>query len=224
MTDETTRNASGTGPGCACGGTAPGDRTTEPEAGADPGAGGLLSPPVLEAELPAELATALGEFLGRAPVATLGEWAGACRRRTAGDGVSVGDLCHADGPTGHRGTLDGERYDFACFYDAVVLAALADAPVDVRTESPGGAVIEARADGDGGLAVDPGSAVFAFGVAPDPPGDGDPDIADVYAVVCPYVRAFPDAAAYRRWAAGTDGPTVAAQLSDATALAGALVE
>lgn len=180
----------------------------------------------LTAELPDDLRGSLGRVLGEGPVDSLGEWIDAVRHRVGGGSIDVADLCHADGETPHRGTVGGETYQFRCFYDAVVLAALTEGGVEVRTESPGGAVIEAHSDGIDDLRVTPSGAVFSFGVevvVEAPTGDG-PTHADVYGAVCPYVRAFPDREAYEQWAGATDGATVAMPLSGATEIASALVE
>ena len=168
----------------------------------------------------------MGRVLGEEPVETLGDWLAEVRRRVGGGAIAVEDLCHADEETGHWGELDGETYHFQCFYDAVVLSALAETPVDVRTESPDGTVIEARAAGTDDLTVAPESAVFSFGVAEsvEPPADEGPSHADVYAAVCPYVRAFPDADAYARWAATVPAVTVAMPFAGATDVAEKLVE
>lgn len=185
----------------------------------------LAADSVLDAELPDDARAALGRVLGEEPVATLGDWLAEVRRRIGGGTVSVEDLCHAADETGHRAELDGETYHFQCFYDAVILSALAGTPVDVRTESPAGTVIEARATETGDLTVTPEEAVFSFGVqrSVEPPADGDPSHADVYAAVCPYVRAFPDLAAYERWERTVPAATVAMPLAGATDVAEKLV-
>ncbi|PSQ33556.1 alkylmercury lyase [Halobacteriales archaeon SW_10_68_16] len=145
-------------------------------------------------------------------------------RRPLGRLLGVADLCHADCETAHRGTVDGETYHFQCFYDAVVLAALRDGTVEIRTESPDGTVVEARADG-ADIDVSPTSAAFSFGVdaAVEPPTGDGPTHADVYVAVCPYVKAFPDRAAYEQWVESTAAATVAMPLAGATELASALV-
>jgi len=206
--------------------TADGGRETETRPGPNEGEPDRWRPDdgVLETPLPPALRAALGEFVGREAVETLDEWADIVRRHTAGDEIRVDDLCHAPVATGHWGELDGERYDFLCFYDAVVLAALAEKPVDIHTESPDGTVIEARAVGAEDLLVMPATAVFSFGVATDPPGDGDPSVEDFYAAGCPYVTAFPDREAYERWAETVPAHTVAMPLAGATELAAALVD
>jgi len=196
-------------------------RETDDETGQHRPAGG---PSALDARLPDDLRTALGRFLGGEPVDTLGEWVAAVRRETDGP-ITAEDLCHASEETPHWGVADGERYHFLCFYDAVALAAIDDRPVDIRTESPDGEVVEARAIGTDELTVTPDEAVFSFGVDADAVADSDdgPALRDAYEAVCPYVKAFPSRAAYERWAERVDAPTVAAPLAGATELAAALV-
>ena len=191
-----------------------------------PGARWLTGTPVLEAELPEDVAAPLGRLLGDDPVETLGDWVAEVRRHTGGGSIDAEELCHADADSPHRGEFDGETYGFRCFYDAVILAALVEEPVYVRTESPTGAVIEAAAAGTDDLQVTPEGAVFSFGVdeAVEPPGEDGPSNGDVYSSVCPYVRAFPDATAYEEWAASVPAATVALPLSGATDVAEALVE
>lgn len=181
---------------------------------------------VLDAELPTDVRAALGRLVGRDDVETLGEWIDEVRTRTVGGPVGVQDLCHADEETGHRGELDGETYHFRCFYDAVILSALAETPVDIRTESPDGSAVKARASGTADLSVTPETAVFSFGIedSVEPPADGEPSHEDVYAAVCPYVRAFPERRAYERWAKSVPAATVALPLEGATEIAAALVE
>ena len=180
----------------------------------------------LDAELPADVQTALGRLGSEDAIETLGGWIAEVRRRTVGGPIGVEDLCHADRETGHRGELDGETYHFQCFYDAVILSALTETPVDIQTRSPDGTVVEARASGTADLTVTPETAVFSFGVedSVDPPADGEPSHADIYAAVCPYVRAFPDKEAYERWAKTVSAATVALPLEGATEMAAALVE
>lgn len=181
---------------------------------------------VLEAGLPDEFREAMGGFLGGATVETLGDWVDEIRRGTGGGSIALEDLCHEDSPTGHWGDLDGERYHFTCFFDAVVLAALTDRRVDVRTESPGGTVIEATATGDGDLTVSPPETLVSFGVSTGPGAipEGKPTHEDVYAAVCPVVKAFPSPQAYEQWAEAVPAATVAMPLEDATELATALTE
>lgn len=184
----------------------------------------IPDPSDLDADLPADLRRALSEFVG-GEIETLADFVGECRRRTGGGPIGVEDLCHAETETPHCGELDGETYYFACFYDAVALAALADGVVDVRTESPDGTVVEARAVGTAELSAAPSSAVFSFGISEgSTASDGEPAAADVYEAVCPYVKAFPDRAAYESWAERVPAATVAMPLDGATELAAALAE
>lgn len=179
---------------------------------------------VLETPLPSDVQTALGRLLGEESIETLAAWVAAVRRRTGSGSIAVDELCHADEQTPHWGEIDGKRYYFRCFYDAVLLSALAERPVAIRTESPDGTEIEARAVGTAELTVVPDAAAFSFGVDETvAPSDGEPSTADVYAAVCPYVRAFPEPAAYERWAVSVPAATAAMSLAGATDLAAALV-
>jgi hypothetical protein len=180
----------------------------------------------LDLDLPDPLQTALGRFFGVESVATLEDWSDQIRRQTGGGSIEVGDLCHADSPTDHWGEIDGERYHFQCFYDAVILAALEDRPVQIQTVSPGGEVIRASADQPAELFVTPSSAVFSLGIAHDAYEQtaGDPTMADAYAAICPYVKAFPDRESYDAWAADAPAETVAAPLSGATTFVRSLTE
>lgn len=203
---------------CQCGGTADEQRD---ERERTPGPIEIETD-VLSAALPAELQTTLGRFLGTDRVETIGEWARAIRRQVDGS-IAVGDLCVAEEATPHRGRVSDETYHFACFYDAVILAALRDESVEIHTESPGGVEIELRATGDD-LTVRPETAVFSFGIdaAVDPPSGEAPSLEDGYAAICPYVKAFPTADAYRAWSKAVDAPTVAMPLAGATELAAEL--
>ena len=197
------------------------------DAGPDTASDRLITEtPVLHTVLPSDVQTTLGEFLGAESVGTLGEWVAEVRNRTGGGAITVDDLCHAAEETGHWGVTNGKTHHFECFYDAVILAALTETPVDVHTESADGTVIEAEAAGTTGLTVTPPEAVFSFGIAEnvDPPTDGGPSHGDVYAAVCPYVRAFPTLDAYERWAETVPAATVAVPLAGATDVAAALVE
>ena len=232
MTDESRTRANGTDERT--------DRSCESERTDSRGPTGdrlLADEPVTEATLPRDVRTALGRFLGGESIETIGDWLAECRRLTGEGGpIGIEDLCHVDQETGHWGEVNGRRYDFACFYDAIALSALLEEPVDIRTESPDGTVIEARAVGTDELTVTPASAVFSFGIderaargGDDGPtgvvaeADSEPEPEDVYAAVCPYVKAFPDAATYERWAPTVPAATVAMPLEGATELAAELV-
>ncbi|WP_227356260.1 organomercurial lyase [Haladaptatus salinisoli] len=181
---------------------------------------------VLDAALPSDVQETLGQLLGTEPVETLGDWVAEVRRHTGDESIAIDDLCHASIETGHLGEMDGKTYHFRCFYDAVILSALAETPVDIRTESPDGAVIEARAVGTTELTVIPETAVFSFGVRDptEPVSNEGPSPVDVYAAVCPYVRAFPRLEAYERWVRTVPAATVALPLAGATNVAAKLVE
>lgn len=188
------------------------------------GAGHWLGEVTLDQQLPDDLRTALGRFVGVESVDTLDEWGKHIRRRTGGGSVDVDQLCHADVATDHWGEVDGERHHFQCFYDAVILAVLESRLVDIHTVSPDGTVVEARAVGSEELSVTPETAVFSLGIALDAheqSGD-NPTLQDGYAAICPYVKAFPDRDAYEAWADDVPAATVATPLSGATAFAQAL--
>jgi len=209
-------------PGCNCCNATDGEET-EIESTTDRWIGESSA---LDAELPDDVGALLGRVLGGEPAETLNDWLTEVRRRTGGGSIAVADLCHADEETGHRGEMDGETYHFQCFYDAVALSGLAETPVDIRTESPDGAVIEARATGTSDLTVTPEEAVFSFGVdeAAAAPENREAVVEDVYAAVCPYVKAFPNREAYERWAETVPAATVAMPLAGATEIASRLVE
>jgi hypothetical protein len=179
---------------------------------------------VLDAELPDDLQVALGRFLGSESVDTLGDWVGEVRRHIGGGSISIDELCLTTERTEHWGTVDGERHHFACFYDAVILAALSNRPADIRTESPNGDVIEARVVGSSDLTVTPDEAMFSFGIETnvDPPSAEWPTLERAYASICPYVRAFPNTEAYEQWAERVPAATVAMPLAGGTELAEAL--
>jgi hypothetical protein len=186
----------------------------------------LSDTPVLESTLPEDVQRLLGRLLGDEPVETLAEWVDEVRRRTGGGEITIEELCHTGPMSPHRAEVGDDVYHFRCFYDAVILAALLDVPVDIQTESPSGKRIEASAVGTDELHVTPSDAVFSFGVAEsvEPPGDEGPSNADVYAAVCPYVQAFPDADAYHQWARAVPAATVVLPLEGATDVAARLVE
>lgn len=176
----------------------------------------------LDATLPSDVQAALGRFFGTEPVESLEECAARFREYFDG-GATVEDLCSTDEETGHRATVDGETHHFRCFYDAVILAALEEQPVDIRTVSPDGAVIEARALGGEDLEVEPVDAVFSFGLDPGVVDGGEPTLEAGYATICPYVKAFPNREAYQEWANSTSAPTVGVPLAGATGFASALI-
>lgn len=180
---------------------------------------------VLDVELHDELQTALEQFLNGSTITTLNDWVAEIRNRTGGGGIAIDDLCHESDETDHWGEIDGERYHFTCFFDAVVLASFTDDRVAIRTESPSGTEIEATITEDGDLTVEPPETLVSFGVVTTPEAlpDGEPTPEDVYACVCPVVKAFPSPQAYDRWAPSVPATTVAIPLDEGTAIADALV-
>lgn len=184
----------------------------------------LPSDAPLDAELPPDLQVALARFLGTESITTLAAWTRSLRELVGDGTITVDSLCLTTQETPHRGVMDGELHYFACFYDAVILAAIAEQPVDVRTKRPEGVEITARANGSDVVDVDPPEAVFSFGIDRhvDPPGEDGPSASDGYDAICPYVKAFPDADAYRSWARTVPAPTVALPLAGATELATSL--
>lgn len=181
---------------------------------------------VLTTELPEKLGSTLGRFLGIERVSTVGGWVSAVRYHIEGDSVSIDDLCHTAAETEHWGIVSGDKYHFACFYDAVILATLLEQPVEIRTRSPAGDVIEARADGSDDLSVNPSTAVFSFGIDNHvhPPTGDEPTLETAYAAICPFVNAFPNRQAYEGWTNSVPAETICMPLSGATELAIGLVK
>ncbi|MDF9747730.1 organomercurial lyase [Natrinema salsiterrestre] len=210
---------------CECCGTVanlPADAESESESTVDRWLGDAS---VMETSLPDDVRTAMTAFFGGASITTLEEWVTELRRQTGGGPIGIEELCHADGETDHWGELDGARYDFKCFYDAVALAELAARPVAIHTRSPDGTAIEARATGTGDLIATPSTAAVSFGIATDEPlPDGEPTLEAAYEMICPVVNAFPTREAYEQWAARIPAATVGMPLSVATVVATGLVE
>lgn len=186
----------------------------------------ILTERPLDQPLPSALREQLGQLLTDSSVETLGGWVEEVRARTGGGPIDVEDLCHADDETPHYGVTPDETRHFQCFFDAVLLTGLLDDPVDVHTVSPGGTEIELAAVETDAMTVRPESAVFSFGISDslDVSPACEPTHQDVYAAICPYVRAFPTASAYREWAAEAAAQTVALPLTDARSLAARFVE
>ncbi|MFW6448340.1 MAG: organomercurial lyase [Halobacteriota archaeon] len=180
----------------------------------------------LHEPLPATMQVALGDLVGRVRVETLADWADDLGDRLENGRLSIDDLCHTDADTGHRGTVDGDRYDFRCFFDAVILAALVDEPVGIETTNPRGSTVTARAVGTDAVAVEPETAAFSFGV--DPAVAAQAEAADGlgvgYRAICPYVHAFSTRAEYFAWAVVQPVPTVGLPMASASAFAEVLTD
>lgn len=185
----------------------------------------LVGPDIATAPLPDGVSRAFERFLGDSDLQTPGDLATGVRTTVVRGGITFDALCHADGPTDHRGVLGDDVYYFQCFYDAALLAEFVDEPVDIRTASPDGATIEAWAVGSDEPTVRPSEAAASIGIADAAPAhpDTQPSLAAAYGAICPYVKAFPDRPAYREWAAGTDAATVGLPLSAAIDLVGRMV-
>ncbi|NHN60490.1 MULTISPECIES: organomercurial lyase [Halorussus] len=188
---------------------------------------------VLDRRLPSEIADNLRSLFGTDDrPETLGEWTDAVAAAFGDDWPpALADLCHDDEGR-HRAEVEAatgtETYRFVCVLDAFMLPFLpevrgdGDRTVAVRSEGPEtGETVASRVTRER-IETDPADAVLSFGVA-----ETDPDAAvtpeATYGALCPYVHAFPDGDAYRRWAERTDAPTTALPLSDGLALVRALV-
>ena len=184
----------------------------------------LTSDTPIDEPLPPDLQVALARYLGTDSVETLRQWTKSLRDVVGDGAITVDALCLASEQTPHRGVMGDQTYYFACFYDAVILAAIAGTPVYIRTVSPQGVDIRAKACGTDVLEVEHRESVFSFGIDRhvDSPGEAEPSIHTGYEAICPYVKAFPKVDAYHRWAGTVAAPTVALPLAGATELAAAL--
>lgn len=196
---------------CTCCGT---DKSETVESGTDVDRW-VTETPVTEEELPTDLRTVMRRFFG----------GGSSETRESGGSISFDNFCHASGQTDHWGVLDGRKYYFQCFYDAVVLAEMTSSPVDIHTKSPDGTVIELQATGEGVRDVTPSDAVVSFGIDRnvETPSDGGPTPEAVYSAICPYIKAFPDRSAYESWAETVPAATVGMPLADGMGSTGKFV-
>jgi alkylmercury lyase len=176
---------------------------------------------VMNAPLPPDLTRRMNRLLGEDSLETFDDFVTAIREATGGGSLTVDDLCHAARETPHRATLDGETSHFQCFYDAVVLAHLADESVEIHTESPANEMIEMRASPDGDVDITPSDAVMSFGIAADVtlPTDGRLHSEEVFTAVCPHVKAFSTRDGCERWAESVDGATVGMPLEAGVSIA-----
>lgn len=177
-----------------------------------------------QAPLPSALRSTLEEFLGYDGITTVEDWANAIKTTFGNPALTLDDLCFVDATSPHQAVMDGTVHDFACFYDAMILSALTDRQVQIRTASPFGETIRARCD-DQTVGVDPPTAICSFGIERDavPAEPGNPTLEDGYTAMCPYVRAFPTDRAYRFWAVGVPATSIALSVSDGLAFAERLV-
>ncbi|MEY7848639.1 organomercurial lyase [Natrarchaeobius sp. A-rgal3] len=210
---------------CGCDGcTAPREiEDTDPDA---TGGGGywIDGDDVADAPLPDDLCAVLGRFVDDDSIETIADYVAAFRRRTDGP-LEATDLCHVDEHTGHWGVVDGEKYDFRCVFDAVILARLVEDEATIHTEAPDGTSVVARVSETGELTAMPAEATVSFGIdgAVDPLPAGEGGLAEAYGAVCPYVRAFSNREAYEAWAQTVPAATVGTSLAGATVLSDVIV-
>lgn len=162
--------------------------------------------------LPDDLADALADVYGLgSPPPDAATWIDAVGRaveRTTDAPPASEDLCtvtdgaHVFDPAG------GEPTRYACVLDPLIVPFLEGRPGTVRSETPGGETVRLDVSGDG-VTIDPQGAVISLGVDPACASPGPPTLEDVYAAVCPSVRAFGDRAAYRAWDADASAVTTA---------------
>lgn len=176
------------------------------------------------ATLPDELRSTLEEFLAYDGIATVTDWVDAIKETFGNPALTQDDLCYTEGTSPHRAILDGTVHNFSCCYDAMILSALTDRPVQIATVSPSGATIRAWCD-EHTVDVDPSGAICSFGIERDPPQTkpGNPTLEDGYSAMCPYVRMFPSDQDYRNWAMDVPASTIALPVSDGMAFADQLV-
>jgi len=179
----------------------------------------------MQATLPNELRETVEGFLGTTGLETLAVMVDALRRQTGTGSLDTGDLCYASTETEHWGVVDGETHHFQCFYDALVLAEIVESSVEIRTKSPEGTVVRAGRTESGEMTTEPSDAVMSFGIDQATPRHSSegPAVEQLYAVICPYVKAFPSWVAYDDWSESTDGVTVGMPLADGTCIARRLV-
>jgi alkylmercury lyase len=192
-----------------------------------------LAEDVMDAPLSPDMKRSMSQFFGR-ETETLDAFVVAIREVTGGSGgdgdgpLTIENLCHAGVETPHRATTADETYHFRCFYDGVALAHLADASVEIQTESPAGELIEMSVSPNGDIDVTPADAVMSFGIATAveesiDDTDAGPSIEEIaMQVMCPYVKAFSTRAAYEHWAESVDGATVGMPLAAGMSIAAAL--
>lgn len=200
------------------------DRAVENTAEQTPNADGWIEErPVAAAGLPEAAADDMSRFFGES-IESFDDMIAAFRDVVAGDGIAIDDLCHVEEETPHYARTDDQTYHFRCFYDGIALAHLVDEPVEIGTETPTNEPVEIRASPESEIDVTPSEAVMSFGVATgsDVPADDPPAAGDVYAAVCPYVKAFHTREEYERWAGEVAATTVGLPLESGVPIAAAL--
>jgi len=180
-----------------------------------------------DVSIPPAVGEALGALYGRDAPETGDEWVTILREtveRVEGRPPTATDLCTAaDGD--HVFVPDGgaDAQSYRCPLDPLVYPFLTGTVGAIRSPAPDGEseiTVEVGADG---IEVSHADAVVSLGVARGLE-DTDPTLATVYRDVCPYVRAFPDEAAYERWAADVDAETTALPAREGVGLARELAD
>lgn len=187
-------------------------------------------PALEDREIPGVLADQFRVSLGLddAP-ATLAEWVAETGRLLTDEHVpdGPGALC-LTGSSRHEARFDGERHNFRCFFDLLLLPFVLGDPADVhvRSRSPvTGTVVSGRVNRER-VSIEPATAVVSFGAATDVVSAEYLDVPASLASrrFCPYINAFPDEAAYDRWATGVeDGVTMPLSMREGFAVARRLV-
>lgn len=128
----------------------------------------------------------------------------------------------------HEASVDGTPRNYRWFLDILLLPFVRDDPATVRFRSYSpieGSVIEGTVTRNE-VSVEPGAAVVSVGAATDVVSaeylDVPPSLA--FDRFCPHVQAFPDVAAYERWASTSDGVTTPIPLDVGFALVRRLLE
>ena len=163
------------------------------------------NPEIERIELPSDVAEAFSRMDDQAdPPLTLQE-AFAGVDELLDDGASVNDMYRAE-PTRHAVHV-GETVEYvSCVLDAMIVALARNIrPIGIQSEPPGGEEPVQFQVTNQEIQVIPESAVASFGIAnediTDPTVFTEPIDETVPLPSCSVINAFPDSAAYDRWAA-----------------------
>lgn len=185
-------------------------------------------PEIDEIELPTDLAEAFRRVGDRAdPPETLQEGFAVIEEalNEAAVDVSLDDMYQSE-PTRHTVYIDETVEYVPCVMDAMIVALTLDTdPIEVHSEPPDGGEPVKFHVSDEAVAVTPETAVVSFGIAY---GEAGTDLANVKAVMneasaipttCSIINAFPDSAAYARWAAAiSEAPVMELSLEEFVAI------
>lgn len=157
-------------------------------------------------ELPTDVAEAFARMDNQAdPPETLEE-AFTAVDELLDDGARVDDMYRSE-PTRHAVHVDGTVEHVSCILDAMIVALAQNTrPIEIQSEPPDGGETVQFYVADQGVEVTPERAVASFGIAhediTDPTVFTEPIDEAVPLPSCSVINAFPDSAAYDRWAAG----------------------